>query len=344
MIRSLYWGRAANASFTHALRSDGENTCASDWRAWQERGGLIWIDLEKPDRRLLEAVAEVFDLHQLAVTTVMAERSRPKLTTFDHYFILTMYGPKPLPVTSERLARETTLDRVEEAELIVGERFLLTIHDDHMPGLENVWTDHEQSETPPEDMSAVVHEVMDGVVDRFFPVLDTMVDRVEEIQEAAFVGTGELLDEARVRELFSLKKQLNSLHRILNPQRNAIAVLAREELPFFRSSGAEFQDIFDHAMRQADMLAVYVDLLVSAREGYLVRVSNVLANAAKMLLAVTLFFAVPTFVFTTYGMNFDHVPEASLPIGHALPFLVTLAADGALFWYFQRRVKLFARS
>jgi magnesium transporter len=324
------------------LRSDGESACDSDWRTWQERGGLMWIDLEKPDRRLMDTVAEVFGLHQVAVNVAMAERSRPKLITFDHYFILTMYGPKPLPVTSARLARETTLDRVEEIELIVGERFLLTIHDDYLPGLEEVWSDHERSETPPADMSAVVHEVMDGVVDLFFPVLDTMVDRVEEIQETAFVGQGELLDATRVRGLFSLKKQLNNLHRILNPQRNAIAVLAREELPFFRSSGAEFQDIFDHAMRQADSLAVYVDLLVSARESYLVRVSNVLANSAKMLLAVTLFFAVPMFVFTAYGMNFERIPELSLPIGHALPFLVTLVADGALFWYFQKRIGLFA--
>jgi magnesium transporter len=191
-------------------------------------------------------------------------------------------------------------------------------------------------------MSAVVHELMDGVVDLFFPVLDVMVDRVEEIQETAFVGHGEQLDKEQVRELFSLKKQLNNLHRILDPQRAAIAVLARQELPFFRNEGAAFQDIFDHAVRQSDNLSVYVDLLVSARESYLVRISNVLANAAKILLTLTLFLSIPAFVFTLYGMNFEYIPESSLPIGHALPLLITLVADAALFVYFNRKLKLFA--
>ncbi|HEU5318474.1 MAG TPA: magnesium transporter CorA family protein [Chloroflexota bacterium] len=342
MIRSLYWGRGDGASFRHPLRSDGESACASDWRAWQRNGGLMWIDLERPDRRQMDAIAQVFDLHQVAINVVMAERSRPKLMTFDHYFILTMYSPKPLPVTSARLARLTTLDRVEEIELIVGERFLVTVHEGPLPGLEGVWRDHEQADATPVDMSEVVHELMDGVVDLFFPVLDIMVDRVEEIQETAFVGHGEQLDKDQVRELFSLKKQLNNLHRILDPQRAAIAVLARQELPFFRAEGASFQDIFDHAVRQSDNLAVYVDLLVSARESYLVRVSNVLANAAKILMTLTLFLSIPAFMFTLYGMNFDHIPEAALPIGHGLPVLLTLLADSALFVYFNRKLKLFA--
>ena len=91
MIRSLYWGRSASVGFGHPLRSDGERASASDWRAWKRNGGLIWIDLEHPDRRQMEAVAEVFDLHQVAVNVVMAPRSRPKLVTFDNYFVLDLY-------------------------------------------------------------------------------------------------------------------------------------------------------------------------------------------------------------------------------------------------------------
>src|SRR5918994_191535 len=109
MIRSLYWARSATIAFTHGLRSDGEIGCASDWRRWKQRGGLIWLDIERPERRLIEELVEVFDLQQIAVNVIMAERSRPKLTSFDDYFVFTMYGPKPRPLTSARLAREATL-------------------------------------------------------------------------------------------------------------------------------------------------------------------------------------------------------------------------------------------
>ena len=341
MIRSLYWGRSTALGFTHPLRSEGERACTSDWHAWQRNGGLIWIDLERPDRRQMEAVAEVFDLHQVAVNVVLAPRSRPKLITFDNYFVLTMYGPKPLPTTSARLARATTLDRVEEVELIVGDGFLLTVHDGPLPSLDSVWHEHERDETRPQDMSDVVHELMDSVVDLFFPVLDVMVDRVEEIQESAFVGHEDKVDRSKVAELFSLKKQLTNLHRILDPQRNAIAILAREELPYFRAEGAAFQDIFDHAVRQSESLSVYVNLLLSARESYLVRMGNLLANSAKVLLTTSLFFSVPTFVFTTYGMNFDVMPELRGPIGYGWAFLLVLVFDLALFFYFKRKMRLF---
>ena len=342
MIRSLYWGRStASVGFSHPLRSDGERACASDWRAWQRNGGLIWIDLENPDRRMMETVAAVFDLHQVAVNVVMAPRSRPKLITFDDYFVLTMYGPKPLPSTSARLARAATLDRVEEIELIVGDRFVLTVHEGTLPTLHAVWDEHERAESRPEDMSDVVHELMDSVVDLFFPVLDVMVDRVEEIQESAFVGHDDHIDRSKVAELFSLKKQLTNLHRILDPQRNAIAILAREELPFFRAEGAAFQDIFDHAVRQSESLSVYVDLLMSARESYLVRMGNLLANAAKVLLTLTLFLSVPTFVFTTFGMNFEHMPELHGPAGYGWAFFLILVFDLALFVYFKKKVRLF---
>ena len=327
--------------FGHPLRSDGERASASDLRAWKRNGGLIWIDLERPDRRLMETVGEAFDLHQVAVNVVLAPRSRPKLITFDNYFVLTMYGPKPLPTTSARLAREAPLDRVEELEVIVGDRFLLTVHDNPLPSLERVWREHERDETRPEDMSDVVHELMDSVVDLFFPVLDIMVDRVEEIQESAFVGHEDQVDRRKVAELFSLKKQLTNLHRILEPQRSAIAILARQEVPFFRAEGAAFQDIFDHAMRQSESLSVYVDLLVSARESYLVRMGNLLANSAKVLMTMSLFFSVPTFVFTTYGMNFDVMPELRGPFGHGWALLLVLAMDVSLFVYFKRKMRLF---
>jgi magnesium transporter len=343
MIRSLYWARSATSAYTHGLRSDGEVNCSSDWRRWKQRGGLIWLDIERPERRLVEELAEVFDLQQIAVNVVMAARSRPKLTSFDSYFVFTMYSPKPMPVTSARLAREATLDRVEKVDLIVGERFLITIHDGSLPGLNAVWDDHERAEAPPNDMSDVVHEVMDQVVDLFFPVLDIMVDRVEEIQEEAFVGHGTSsteMDPAKVKELFSIKKQLTNMHRILDPQRNAIAVLAREELSYFRSDAA-FQDIFDHAVRQAEILSVYVDQLVSAREAYLVRLSNLLANSAKVLLTMSLFFSVPAFVFTTFGMNFDNMPELHGPIGFGWAFLLILFFDTSLFFFFRKKMKLF---
>jgi magnesium transporter len=341
MIRSLFWGRSANSGFGHPLRSDGERACSSDWRAWKRNGGIIWVDLERPDRQTMDRVAEVFDLHQIAVNVVMAPRSRPKMITFDNYFVLTMYGPKPLPATSARLARATTLDRVEEVELIVGDHFLLTIHDGMLPTLDTVFQDHERDEERPIDMSDVVHELMDSVVDLFFPVLDIMVDRVEEIQETAFVGHDDHVDKSKVAELFSLKKQLTNLHRILDPQRNAIAILAREELPYFRAEGAAFQDIFDHSVRQSESLSVYVDLLVSARESYLVRMGNLLANSAKVLLTISLFLSVPTFVFTTYGMNFDVMPELRGPLGHGSAFALILVMDLALFLFFRKKVKLF---
>ena len=83
MIRSLFWGatshaeRSAGGVWMHGLHSAGEAECASDWRVWQQHGGLIWIDLLKPDRALVDRLSEVFTLHRVAVDSVLTPRSRP---------------------------------------------------------------------------------------------------------------------------------------------------------------------------------------------------------------------------------------------------------------------------
>ena len=342
-----------------ALRSTGTVECASDIRSWQRHGGVIWLDVGQPKRPELEPLAATFGVPAAAVNIALAPRSRPKLVTFDRCFLLTLYAPKDLPLVRRRLA---PLDRTQELDIIAGDGFLITVHDEFMPSLETVWTQHERSTAAPRDASALIHELMDEAVDLFFPLLDTMVERVESVQEMAFVGLAGNSGEARsagatdgtdgapkdrtqmnvtqVRELFNVRRQLTNLRRILEPQRAAVAIMAREELPYFRGDEAAFQDIFDHTVRQADVIGVYAEMLISAREAYLVRLSNLLAVAAKTLLTLTLFLAVPMFVFSVYGMNFERMPELGWPIGHALPFITILVADTLLYLYFRHRLRI----
>lgn len=243
---------------------------------------------------------------------------------------------------------EVPLDHLQEVTLLFGEGFLLTFHAERIAAVDVAWSLRSRDSTPPSGgLADLLYTVIDGIIDQYFPVLDVIVDRVEALQEFAFVGNEAESENAaqasnaqQLRRLYRYKRELMNLQRIVTPQRNALMALTRLEVPYFDSEAAVFQNVFDHAVRVAEHIHIYHELLVGAREALLVRISNNMGAAVKLLLCVTLLLVFPLFVSAVYGMNFAHMPELSWPTGHGLALVLILAGDSLLLYYLRYRLRL----
>ena len=74
-----------------------------------EAGGqkaFVWIGLHEPDEHQMEAVAEVFGLHPLAVEDAVHAHQRPKVERYDDTLFLVLKTVKYVPHESVALARE----------------------------------------------------------------------------------------------------------------------------------------------------------------------------------------------------------------------------------------------
>ena len=148
-----------------------------------------------------------------------------------------------------------------------------------------------------------------------------------------------------MQSILTLKRELITMRRVIAPQRDAMSVLARRELPFVGEAvGVYFQDLYEHVLRVTDALDVYRDLLGGVLDSYLTLNSNNLAIAANNLNAVmktltsySIILMSVTLIAGIYGMNFDHMPELHTRLGYPLALLAMAAVFLMLRMYFKRR-------
>jgi magnesium transporter len=307
---------------------------------------LIWLDLTAPSDDEIRLVSEEFHLHPLAVEDAVKHQQRPKIDEYDNFYLMVVFAIEDLQAQQPQddgapsgTAMSSGRFLIHEIDLFIGQRFLITVHDGPLPVLDQMgdrWRSNSRAIS--EGIGVLLYTLLDGIVDAYFPLLDGIVERVEALEETFFtaaVARGKTYD---VRSLFQVKRDLLQLRRVVAPERDALLVLARQEVPLFdRKVSVYFQDVYDHVVRVTDAIDVYQDLLTNALESYLSLVSNNLNQVMKTLTSLTVILMVPTLIAGVYGMNFEQMPELHWSFGYPLALALMAGSAGLLFVYFRRK-------
>ena len=315
----------------------------------------VWLDLVGATPEELALIREEFSLHPLAIEDAARQAQRPKLESYDETYFMVVFAIE----MNEALARvgnvfevddperatrksgwlEGTPFHLHEVDLFIGSRFLITSHSVPLPVIDKVWKRWALQPGPIEGgTGTVTYRVLDAIVDEFFPVLDGIVEEVEELEQRLFTQVQKGAKNNDLRALFRIKRDLLQLRRVLGPERDAVLALSRQDIPLFgRHVIFYFQNVYDHIARLTDSLDVYQDMLTNALESYLSLVSNNLNEVMKTLTSVTVMFMVPTLIAGIYGMNFKVMPELESDLGYPFALTLMIGSAVALFVYFRRR-------
>ena len=184
------------------------------------------------------------------------------------------------------------------------------------------------------EVSALVHALLDALVDSYFPLMDQVADRVEDLEDTIFIQ----YDESAIQTIFGLKKDLLSLRRVIAPERDVLNVLLRRQLPIFHPEDiAYLQDVYDHIVRVTDSVDTYRDLLSSALDSYLSLQSNNLNQVMKLLTMASIVLMTDALIAGIYGMNFRYMPELGWRLGYGWALLLMALATIGVTLYFRRR-------
>lgn len=347
MLKTFIWERpdASHSAHPNGQFQELENhTLISDHL--EAANGLLWVDLTAPTPEEIALMADEFQLHPLAVEDATKQRQRPKIDEYDTFYFMVVFAIDVVETPADSTGSSggepvAASSRVatHEIALFIGQRYLITVHTDPLPFIEqalNRWKHNSRAIN--EGIGVLVYTLLDGIVDAYFPVLDYIVERVEELEETLFTNIIREGKRYDMRSLFQIKKDLLQLRRVIAPERDALLVLARQEIPLFdRKVAVYFQDVYDHVVRVTDSIDIYQDLLTNALESYLSLISNNLNQVMKTLTSLTVILAVPTVIAGIYGMNFDNMPELGWTYGYpvALGMMALLAL--LIFLYFRRR-------
>jgi magnesium transporter len=261
---------------------------------------FVWVGLHDPSPDLLEEIQREFGLHDLAIEDARVAHQRPKLEQYgDSVFVVL----RPAILTSDQ-------QRIElgETHLFVGPRYVVSIRHGDTPGYAAVRT---RCESTPALLAKgpgfVLYAVMDFIVDHYFPVLDTLGDQLESLEDEIF---SETFDRKTVQRIYDLKRNLVEVKRAVSPLVDLCNRLVRFDMPLIpEDTRPYFRDVYDHAIRINEHVDTLRELLTGALEAHLSLTAVSQNDAMKKLAGWAAMIGVPTMVAGIYGMNFKFMPE-----------------------------------
>jgi len=286
---------------------------------------FIWIELKSPDSQTIARLGDELGLHALALEDAISTHQRPKLEEYDgHVFIAT------------RTAQlwESHLE-LGETHLFVGSNFVVAIRHDSGSGYQRV---SERLQRCPNGIKAAtpyaLYLVLDLIVDQFRPVIEGMQERFQSLESQLMSGARRGRD--MLEQLYAMKRELAALRDAAEPMQEITQNLIRlhPELST-KELRAYYRDIHDHAVRVSAAIDHLRVSTSDAMQFHLASLSVKQNESVQKLAGWGALLALPTVVFSLYGMNFDYMPELKWP--WAYPALLLATGISVLVLY--RRLK-----
>jgi magnesium transporter len=314
------------AIYEDGRRRDGSVDLHDAYRACRRGGKFAWIGMYEPTAEEFDSLQREFDLHPLAVEDAIHAHQRPKLEVFDDMIFIVL--------KTARYRDPTEVVELGEILIFLGKDYILTVRHGEASALKRV---RERLEADPELLKhgpgAVLHAIVDQVVDDYAPALAGLSEDIEQVENEVFSD-----DRTNPAErIYRLKREVLEFNRAAAPLVDPVDRLAKGHYEQVHPEvRAYFRDVNDHLMRVHEQLEGYRDLLTSILGANLAQVT-VRQNAdVRRISAIVAILAVPTALAGIYGMNFEHMPELGWTFGYPLVIGVMVIICAVLYRFFRR--------
>lgn len=282
-----------------------------------QRGtGCLWVDIQAEAREMVEPILrESFGFHPLAIEDALHQAHIPKIDTWDDYLYIVLHAVEP--------QSDANIADTLEIDVFVGEHYLVTFQSTPSGTIDRVWETAAQSRSILSKGSAhILYQIIDEAEAGFVPLFDGIDEQIARIEDEVFKNPSQEL----LAEIFSLKRSILGLRRIMAPQREVVGKLARGGYEQFSpEEKMYFHDVYDHMIQLGDMLENLRDIVNGALEIHLSAVSNRLNDVLKTLTVITTLFMPLTFIAGFFGMNFFQATESLGPWTGRTAFTIAVA-------------------
>jgi magnesium transporter len=291
--------------------------------AYENQRGSVWVDLIDPPESAINELAALFGIHALVVEDILERNQRAKVEILDDSLHLVMFS---LEHADSLVAHEF--------EIVLGQRFLLTVHDSEGPSpREAPFRRRETAAYLAGGPDFVLWAITDWLVDGYFPVFDEVGDEIDGLEEA-------ILDKPSrwvVEQLFDVRRDLLTIRHAVMPQREIFNQLTNRDLHLIkRERIVYFRDVYDHLIRLTDELDSYRDLVGTTLDIYLSQINNNLSEIMKKLTAVTVVLAGVAAIGGIFGMSEAGAILGGESTGFWVVTVITLLLGAAAMLYFRR--------
>jgi len=315
-----------SAVYEGGRRRDGNLAVHEAMEACRQANAFTWIGLYEPTEEEFESIRREFDLHPLAVEDAIHAHERPKLEVYgDMVFIV---------LKTARYVDPEEVVRLGEILIFLGHDYIITVRHGEASELKDVRRAlEEQPELLQHGSGAVLHAVVDRVVDDYAPAIAGLGQDIDEVEDEVFSGARSNPAE----RIYKLKREVLQFAHAVGPLVDSVDRLARGKYEVIHPEvRTYFRDVNDHLLRSHDQLDSYRDLLTSILEANLAQVTVRQNQDVRKISAIVAILAVPTAIAGIYGMNFEHMPELGWEFGYPLVLALMAVICFTLFRYFKK--------
>jgi magnesium transporter len=299
-----------------------------------EAGVLVWVDLCNPDHTQLEKLSAELSLEARAVEDLVDRVARTKATRYATHTFLTIYATGLGPIVPGDIESRLLTARIS---ILVLPSAVVTVRHESDPlgtvfDIDEVvrrWDDN--ADLLDRGSPALLHGILDVVVDAQFDTIQSLDDAVESLEDGLFDDTGS--NRTIQRNTYRLRKELVELRRIVLPMREVVNTIRRAD---FAERDGWYDDLYDNVIRAAEWTESLRDMITTVFETNLSLQDARLNIVVKKLTGWAAIIAVPTLVTGWYGQNIPY-PGFGEFSGVVTSALVSLLASVVLFVMFKRR-------
>jgi magnesium transporter len=257
---------------------------------------LVWVDLNDEsidETRLI--LTDDFKFHPLSVDDALVETHIPKIDDWEEYLYLSLIDVKPDQPLED-------LDKSLELDVFLGKNYIVTYHPEEIRAIDFVWDNFQRNERRLlRGSNYILYQIMDELANDYMAMIDKIDMDVESIEDQVM----EKPDNKLVKQIFSIKRSLLNLRRIVAPQREVLNKLSRGDFGVIgQKERMYYRDVYDHLVRVHDITESLRDLVTGALDTYLSVINNRLNDIMKTLTIITTIFMPLSFLTGFFGMNF----------------------------------------
>lgn len=295
-----------------------------------QHGSYTWLNITEPTPDDVLILRNRFPyIHPLNLEDVLSRLERPKVDTDEQYLFVVLQ----FPVWDQT----NRISRAAEVNLILGRRFVVSMHDNTLKPLRSFFDLCQNDEKSLQDKLGrgagyIFYTIIDQLVDYCFPILRKVDQNVDRLEDSVFT------DEPRriIREIAEARRDIIALRRIIRHQIPVVEELEQSDHPLLHEDMDEYYgDIVDHLYKALDILDENNEVIASLSETADRLVTHRTNEVVRILTVISVVLLPMTLISSIWGMNiplpFERNPSAFILISI---FMILIALS--MFWVFRK--------
>ncbi|WP_240627387.1 magnesium/cobalt transporter CorA [Thermoflavimicrobium daqui] len=279
-----------------------------------------WVDFDVPTFDETSYLKDFFGFHPLAIEDCLHFLQRPKLDYYEDYRFFVLHAIKAADL------------RVEEVDLFVSERYLVSFHKAKLVEIDEVRERvSQQQDLKQKGPGIIAYKIIDKLVDAYFPLVQNIEDQLAKIESSA----QKVSTKITIDQIYHIRSNLSKLRRSVVPMSELLYRIINSERVILQTERVYFSDIYDHLIKLSHMIDSSREITADIRDSYLSLNSYRMNKIMMTLTVITTIFMPLTFIAGIYGMNFDYMPELKWRYGYFIILGVMAIIGSGLFLWFK---------